>query len=127
VPTQCKPAFKLTGDGNVVHEACLYAFLTEIHHPPVVKNVALWTLRGVLVNEKWTARMVGESIDRVGLKEFWDAEEIEGLYRVEKVVGKEEGEKVVEKVVEEEEEAARPEVQMRILGAYPVEAYPVNR
>jgi hypothetical protein len=30
-------------------------------------------------------------------------------------------------VVEEEEEAARPEVQMRILGAYPVEAYPVNR
>jgi hypothetical protein len=81
----------------------------------------------VLVNEKWTARMVGESIDRVGLKEFWDAEEIEGLYRVEKVIGKEEGEKVVEKVVEEEEEAARPEVQMRILGAYPVEAYPVNR
>jgi hypothetical protein len=68
--------------------------LTEIHHPPVVKNVALWTLRGVLVNEKWTARIVGESIDRVGLKEFWDAEEIEGLYRVEKVVGKEEGEKV---------------------------------
>jgi hypothetical protein len=93
----------------------------EIHHPPVVKNVALWTMRGALVRGKWTARMVGESVDRVGLKEFWDAEEIEGLYGVEKVAETEE-EKVVEK--EEDEE---PEVQMRILGAYPVEAYPVDR
>jgi hypothetical protein len=109
VPTQCKPAFKLTGGGSVVHEACLYAFLTEIHHPPVVKNVRLWTMRRALVKGRWTSQMAGESIDRVGLKEFWGTEEIEGFYGVEKVVGKEEGDKVVE-----EEEAAKPEVQMRI-------------
>jgi lambda repressor-like predicted transcriptional regulator len=64
----------------VFHEACLYAFLTEGCAPPVVVSAHVWQLRREVRDKGWSGEMVGAALDRVMLKQFWNAAEVEELY-----------------------------------------------